>query len=950
MTKLKFNHMLALASTMALMSGSQTVYAQTQPAASEVEEVVVTGFRRSIQNSLAAKQESTSVVEAVYAEDIGKLPDTSIAESLARLPGLAGERRDGRTSGIAVRGFNENYVATTMNGRELLGIGDNRGVEYDLYPSEIISGAVVHKTMDATVISQGLGGTVDLKTIRPLDTDRIISINGSYEQNGLKSENPDFDDNGHRLAFTYSDKFADDTIGAAISIASMESPSQEEQFRAWGYDDVDGDGPLTERILAGQDSYFRSSLMKRDTFAGVVQFAPNDQLKITADALYIDFNDSKVFRGLEEGIRWGSTYDYDPADVVDDLVLASPTTGFHSVVRNDGEEKDADLTEFGLNVEYQITDAWSLGLDLATGSSSKDLLNMESYSGTGRGGVADRPANDRSFVMTSKGAMFTLGEDAPDLTNPALIYLAGPQTWGGDISPAFNGRNDQQDGFINNPSFEEDLDTLKLSAKGEIEFSIVKGVEFGINYSDRTKSKVNYGAFLTANDYFTEEGLAHNLTVTNPYSADDIDGGASHVPDEYIVGTTDLSFLGLGSILAYDGIQLYKDGFYRELPASLYQTDRLGDTYEVSEQVTTLFGKLDIETGIMTGNVGLQIVDTSQESKGYSTYSTKETIDGEDYIYALATPVKGGADYVKLLPSLNLNFQITDDQVLRFAAAKTSSRPRMDDMRANSRVGFNFNPAFVQSNELDSSPWSATAGNPELKPLEAIQFDLSYEYYYADDGYVSAAYFYKDLQTWHADNPVLTDFTDYYLEDYHNPDGDLVLYEGFTTTKAEIGNGNVQGTELQASVPFHLFSEALDGFGIIASATFLDGELVLDGGSTSLIPGLSKESYQFTAYYEKAGFEARISGRKRDEFLTEFYGLSLALTPTVDLGSELWDAQIGYNFSESNIAALDGLTVTLQAQNLTDEDTISADERDPRKINKYQHFGANYLLGFNYKF
>ena len=161
MRKLKFNHMLALASTVALVSGSQTVYAQQQDASAQVEEVVVTGFRASLANSISAKRESASVIDSVYAEDIGKLPDTSIAESLARLPGLAGERRDGRTSGIAIRGFNENYVATTLNGREILGIGDSRGVEFDLYPSEMLSGVDVYKTPNATQVNQGLGGIVN---------------------------------------------------------------------------------------------------------------------------------------------------------------------------------------------------------------------------------------------------------------------------------------------------------------------------------------------------------------------------------------------------------------------------------------------------------------------------------------------------------------------------------------------------------------------------------------------------------------------------------------------------------------------------------------------------------------------------------------------------------------------------------------------------------------------
>src|SRR5690606_32749460 len=207
-------------------------------------------------------------VDAIYSEDIGKLPDTSIAESLARLPGLAGNRVDGRTTGISVRGFSEDYVATTLNGREILGIGDNRGVEYDLYPSEIIAGAVVYKTPDASLVNQGLGGIVDLQTIRPLNRERVIGINGSYEMNGLKSSNLDFDDNCHRLAFTYSDKFLDDTLAFAWTVATLESPSQEEPFRGWGYAEQD-DGTL---VLGGHDSYVRSSMMERDTYSAVVQF------------------------------------------------------------------------------------------------------------------------------------------------------------------------------------------------------------------------------------------------------------------------------------------------------------------------------------------------------------------------------------------------------------------------------------------------------------------------------------------------------------------------------------------------------------------------------------------------------------------------------------------------------------------------------------------------------
>ena len=165
----------------------------------------------------------------------------------------------------------------------------------------------------------------------------------------------------------------------------------------------------------------------------------------------------------------------------------------------------------------------------------------------------------------------------------------------------------------------------------------------------------------------------------------------------------------------------------------------------------------------------------------------------------------------------------------------------------------------------------------------------------------------------------------------------------------EAGAGHVAGTEFQANVPFRLISNTLNGLGVIASAAFMDGE-INNNTAKQAVPGLSKETYQLTIYYERSGFEARVAARKRDKYLSETYGKSLSLVPTTDLGATLVDAQIGYNFKDSGISSLDGLTVTLQAQNLTDEPTVATETGDSRQILKYQHFGTNYLLGFSYKF
>lgn len=973
--------MLALVSTMALVSGSQTVYAQ----ADQPEEIVITGFRASLQNSIAEKQNSSSIVEAVYAEDIGKLPDTSIAETLARLPGLAGARSDGRTSGVSLRGFNENYVGTTMNGRELLGIGDNRGVEFDLYPSEIVAGATVYKTPDATLVTQGLGGVIDFKTLRPLDKDRIISLSANYEQNELKSANPDYDDNGHRLSFTYSDKFADDTIGVAFTAATLETPSQEQQFRAWGYGDIDAttgkgwepyeaDGTTVKnqeqvdnpgnkaKMLGGQDSYVRSSLTKRDTFAGVVQFKPNDALEITADALYVDFNDDKVFRGLEEGFipGWtGNQTTVNATTISNGLITAGDVTGFKSVIRNDAESKEGKLTTFGVNAKYQLTDDWAGSVDLSHGKSTKDLINIESYSGVGRAGSAGQgDGESRSYVLGSKGAMFTSLAAQPDYSDPSVIRLAGPQAWGGAISPVFDGRNDQQDGFVNNPTFDEELTSLRLQADGKVEFAIVTDVVVGANFSKRTKSKDNYGAFLTAPDYFEQNPDGSFVLDANGHKI--IDGEDGAIPASAIVGTTDLSFLGLGKMIAYDGLGLYKSGYYSAFSSGLYQSDRMGDTYEVEEKVATLYGMAKFETGILTGNVGLQVISTDQSSSGYDSLNgLGDVAAGIPDGLVKATPVKGGDKYVDLLPSLNMNFQLTETQVLRFAAAKTQSRARVDEMKAGNTIGFDFDIGRRQANNPERSAWSSRTGNPELRPYEAVQADISYEYYFADDGLLSASFFHKELTNWNVSSPSVAAFKDkYFIPGYH--DSGLVDPTTFrsdlgpVTTNESIGSGYVEGTELQASIPFHVFTDVLDGMGVTLSTAFMAGEILnpsADAGKQiTRVPGMSDISRQFTAYYEKNGFEFRISGRKRSKFLSEERGLSLSLTPTMDLGAELWDAQIGYDFSESGIASLDGLNVRLQVQNLTDEDTKVADVTDSRLITKYQHFGANYLLGVTYKF
>ncbi|MEM7284091.1 MAG: TonB-dependent receptor, partial [Pseudomonadota bacterium] len=688
---------------------------EQEPAAEEelMEEVVAYGkFRASLVDAISSKRDSATIVEAISAEDIGKLPDSSIAESLARLPGLAGERRNGRTSGISVRGFREDYVGVTMNGRELLGIGDNRGVEFDLYPSEIISGVLVYKTPDAGMTTQGIGGIVDLRTTRPLDVDPFLAVNGNFEQNNLDSANPDFDDNGYRFALSYSEKFMDDRVGLALALATTESPSQEEQFRGWGYPTIDPanaapgvtlDG--SETVVAGHDSFVRSAVLERDTVTGVLQFEPRDDLTVTLDALYIDFSEEKAFRGVEEGGAVWGTGAYTVTGVENGLVTAGEYDGFLSVIRNDAERRDAELTAFGMNIEYDLGEEWKLTFDAAVSQSDKTITNIESYSGVGRASSATQGSQTpRSFVMTPSGAFYGAHSSlAPvDLGDFNTIRLAGPQAWGGALSnvsqfqpqPAFPniGPSQAQDGFVNEPIFDEELTTIKLEAERPMDLGIVSNLKVGVYFSEREKSKDNGGAFLTA-PTFPEDGL---------------------IPEEFRFGTADLSFLGLGDVVAYDSLGLFDSGFYIATDAALLQPDREGDTYIIDEQLLITYGQIDFDTQIadraLYGNLGVQIVNVDQQGSGFDSRI------GQD-LFVTASGIVDGDDYTDVLPSLNVNYEIAEGHVIRAAASKTVSRPRLDDMRPNNQVSFNFNFANVASTDPENGPWSATAGNARLQPL-----------------------------------------------------------------------------------------------------------------------------------------------------------------------------------------------------------------------------------------
>src|SRR5262245_21987363 len=207
----------------------------------DLDEIVVSGLRKSIEDSVGVKKEETSIVEVISAEDIGKLPDASIAESIGRLPGVAAQRAQGRAQTLSIRGLGPDFTVTTYNGREQASTNDNRTVEFDQYPSELVTQVKVYKTPDAGMAYQGIAGTTDIGTVHPLAlNDRKLAFGYKREVNDQDSNIPGLPDAGDRFNGTYIDQFADGKIGVALGIAYNKTPYQAQTREPWGYPGLDG--------------------------------------------------------------------------------------------------------------------------------------------------------------------------------------------------------------------------------------------------------------------------------------------------------------------------------------------------------------------------------------------------------------------------------------------------------------------------------------------------------------------------------------------------------------------------------------------------------------------------------------------------------------------------------------------------------------------------------------
>jgi iron complex outermembrane receptor protein len=875
-----------------------------------LDEFTVNGsYAGSLEMAAQLKQDAPGITEVIAPEDIGKLPDVSIADALARLTGLTSQRINGRNQDITIRGLGPDFNVGTLDGVEQATTDNNRAVEYDQYPSELIGGVVVYKTGQADLVG-GIGGTVDLQTVSPLSADhRIIAVNAFYNWTQYQQLTPGVKKAGESYNASFIDQFANGTEGVYIGFAHTEDPYEGQQFQAWGYP-TDGQGNY---VLGGMRIYAQSELLKRDSLVGVLESKPNSWIHSKLDLFLSYYDDNQMLRGMEVPMaEWSSAVLEPGYTVTNGLVTNYTLKNIQPVVRNMDTLWTAHLKSAIWNLDLgNDPNGWPVKVQAGWSSAEKREEVLETYSGLGfAGGATDAD----TFMVTQEAGSIPHVDSMTDYSNASLFSLTDPQGWGTGVFPVTG-----MEGYLKYFISYDVADSAKVYTKHELDASVFKDVEAGISYSERFKQ-------------FGQNPTGY-LVNSN---------GKPEAPLPPLVGTTDLSFIGNLHPIAYDANAAVHNGLLNFVPNPNPGTWE-GDNYDVWEDVTRPFIKFDLKGTLgvpFEGNIGAVGDFTTQRSTGYSGSG------------ALVTPVSGGATYADFLPSLNLIFKITPKDLIRFFAGREEQRPEMYQMRASR--DFSYNAQDAQSTLI--SPWGATSGDPAIKPWIANSVDLDFEHYFNDGGgYISVALFEKKLLSYIYQQQTVENFAGYPYTSAQPP----VLTQGIASQFVNGQGGNVSGIEATIQIDSSVLTHgAFKGLGVVLNGLLVDSNIQPWGPGNGSAPlnDMSKKTANVTLYYETHGFSARIISHYQSqtrEYIVQFGVPSFASlgTPGDGYSEEIpyhtIDAQLSYDFRSG---PLNGFGIYLEGRNLNNAPQITYNNGDPRQLTNYQKFGAFYRTGISYKF
>jgi iron complex outermembrane recepter protein len=902
----------------------------------EVEEIIVTGFRESLSAALDLKREQIGSVDAIVAEDIADFPDLNLAESLQRIPGVSIARDAGEGRSITVRGLSPEFTRVRLNGMEAMsanggtdaagGTNRGRGFDFNTFASELFNSLTVRKTASAEIEEGSLGATVDLRTGRPFDYDGLTVVTSATAQYNDLSEEID-----PRAAFVISNTWADGRVGALMSVAYTERHLTDEGSSTvrWGVPSgamtVAAGSPLT---AAQVNSSFMPRIPRYDSYehdqdrlgvTAALQFAPTDSTSINLDALYAEFNAERSEVFLEVPNFSSGANGMQLVDGVIDSANSLVYGVFNNVDIRSEQRYDELSTEFKqvtLDVSQKITD--TVKLNGLIGMSEADHQNpiqttlLFDWNNTQQF-TYDFRGNSRLPVLNFGNTNLTSTTNGNSAGTTAATSTVNSNGW---FLSQIRLRPQSTTNEFKNYQVDADWEaTDALTFKGGVQ---LKEFEFVSSDKRIDPSFCNPPQAPTANAESCAAARFANVPLSGYGQV------FSYGSDLGIPAGTNTTFL-IPNINAANGLMGLDT-----IPLSTIPS--LGNNRRVEEEDLGYFAQAQLVTEVaglpLRGNLGVRYVTTDQTSYGFS------------FLSGSAVLIKAQRDYSDTLPSLNLSLNVTDEFIVRASAAKVMSRPNLGILTPGGGVNVSGNNRV------------ATLGNPNIDPTRAKAYDMSFEWYFAQESLLSLALFYKDIES-RAVGVTLTDqvFTG---NPFGIPDSVAVAACGalpncapnlpiwtFNTTANGPG-GDLKGFEVSYQQPFVFLPGFWSNFGVQLNYTGVDSEIQYAAGLTEDLVGLSRNAYNATLYYETERFGARVSAAYRDEYLTQVPGRNgNDVEGTADVTT--LDASARYTVFKN-------LDLTFEGINLTDEFEDQYVDSVGNRLSYYHHTGRSYLLGARYKF
>src|SRR3984957_13715825 len=869
------------------------------PASSgEIQEVVVTGLRNSLISAETIKRDSLGIVDAIAPQDIGKLPDANLAESLQRITGVSIDRSNGEGAFVTVRGFGPEFNTVLVNGRQLATPTDpsqasGRAFSFDTLASELVSGVEVYKTSTARLQSGGVGSTINIKTAQPFDYDGFKfagSTDANYEENSRKAA-PD-------ASFLLSDRFDDGRFGVLVSGSYQLRKDRINQAITDGWI-VNGGTPTSQinggagvaitpsnpqgNLFVPQDFDTRVLFENRQRIGGtlVLQYQATDDLTITADSLFSRFSDTTDARSYGHWFTPSNLSDVvtdGNGTAIDMTQSVGQATDFH----DEKFDKQTYTGDAGLNVDWKLSDRISLNLD---GSYSRA---REFPNGGTESELALLGYNNQTIGYHSDGAILPYTTGFIDPTSGPNAGVVG------GTSPLYEHVMLYRGYGVNDSigQFRADLDIKGDDPKqGLVDFRV------GGYYSHDSKDTALY----------SNDGLSGNTTsgynIPSPTSVPIgvfNDGGilsglsgANRLPTQW---------------LTFNGPALFNAITQQQAPGFTFAPPKVSDS-RVSERV--FGGYLEATFGgslldrPFTGVLGVRVEDTQETVNGLATAFTKlTTLLNDATQYGLqssgTTPESSSSSYTDVLPTMSVRWQLKDNLITRFAASQTMTRPTLEDL----------SPVFTLVT-LRPGDFAASSGNAQLKPFRSNNLDLSVEYYPSESDYLSLGGFYKNVSNF----IVLNQTTGTVKSSSGAPLTDPVtgIPAQFTITAPANGPTAVV-TGIEAAVQ-HSFWDT--GFGVQLNGTYAHSNKQLnpaDLNNKFALTGLSN-SANAVLFYDKHGLELRTAVNWRDHFLQY-----LAPPPLNGAGQAVTQVRSRYQLDASAIFHInENYGVFVEGENLTNQ-------------------------------